>query len=285
MGDSRHGMWRTGVGTVLLAAVVAAAVACGGDPPPPPPPTGPPGDPTAGPPGDLPGPAEVAIQFMTGGGFAGPCCDPWQVPDLTAYGDGRVLVAGAEPAANPEIRQAPVGAAAVARLLDRARDAGLMEEVPPDTGSPCCDMAYTRVVLADATAAHEFEVTGLGVDVPDLPAAQVRARQAVADLRADLVALVEGSPRSPFTPVALAVYVFPAPVEDGPAIVWPLDRPLAEGGRPVAGDGRCLHLTGADEVDPVHAAAREFTGPVWSDAGRHWTVHVRPLLSHEHDCP
>jgi hypothetical protein len=256
----------------------AVAVACGNNSPPVQPP-----DPPAG-------PDAIAIQFTTGGGFTGPCCDPWRMPDITAYGDGRVVLARPGAGQVPDISQATIGRTDLSQLLAGAREAGLLEPQPPDTGPLCCDLAYTDVVVADAVATNEFEVIGLGVEDEvrgELSDGQVRARRAIAELLAKLIGLAEQDPaRGGHTSAELAVYVFPtSAVADGEVTAWPLDRSLAEGGSPVARDGRCLHLNDANEVSLVIAAARDSAGPVWSNSGRQWTVFIRPLLPHEHDCP
>jgi hypothetical protein len=274
----RRGRQRCTRHVALLAAAAAAVVvvtACGYDSPSTPPP-------------DVPeGSEAVVIQFSTGGGLAGPCCDPWEVPDITAYGDGRVVVEGTAGQV-PELRQATVSRSDLAELLAGAREAGLLEEQPPDTGTLCCDLGYTDVVIADAATTHEFEIVGLGHEDninSDLSDEQVRARQALSDLRDQLVALTEQSGTGRYTPVELAIYVSASTTDGSEPAHWPLDQTLAEAGSSTDDDGGCLLLTDERDIAAVAAAADVNPSHVWSSAGQEWSVFVRPLLPHERGCP
>jgi hypothetical protein len=257
---------------VLVPTLLAAALAaCGGD-----------DRPTAPP--DLPaGSDAVVIQFSTGGGITGPCCPPWNVPDLTAYGDGRVVVvdtAGVVPA----LRQATVSRSDLAELLAGAERAGLLAAPPPDTGTLCCDFGSTKVVIADATATRELQVVGLGHEdnvTSELSDRQLRTRSAVAALRSGLAALVEQAGTAEFRPAGMAAYVSASTADGAEPGLWPLDQALAETGA----DNGCLLLTDQRDVDAVIAATEANPGQVWSSAGQNWLVLVRPLLPHERGCP
>lgn len=245
---------------ILLAAIGLGLVACGGDD------------------DDMSSPENsdaVVAQFSSGGGIAGPCCDPWVVPELTVYGDGRVLVIGD----SGGLRQAKVSPTDVAALLADAAEAGLLDQPTPDTGTLCCDLGDTVVALTDAKGTHRFSVVGLGGEEnanADLTAGQRAVRQAIVDLRSGLDRLVrESNDVGDYAPEELAAYVSPAD-DAGPGVEtppWPLPGSLAEG---------CLHITtGVDKVLDAGADAPT----TWSSAGRTWRVILRPLLPHEHDCP
>jgi hypothetical protein len=249
----------------LLLAAVSALPACGDSADPPPHPT--------------PGPPSIVLQFQTGGGLAGPCCARWDNPDLTAYGDGRVIFEDSS-----VVREATVGQEEIDQLVADARDAGLLEA--HDFGVVCCDMAYTRVVIGDAGTTNEFEVTGLGIeDEGQLSGEQIALRRAVSDLQDRLKALAEQSANQrAYVPETLAVYVYPSTEDGGRA--WPLDQSLAEGGDPVDGsDGRCLLLTDADDIGAVTGAATTNDRSMWSSGGQEWAVFLRPLLPDEESCP
>ena len=130
----------------------------------------------------------IVAQFTTGGGLTGPCCPPGTIPEVTAYADGRIVVADPDTGT----RQVTADPVAIADLLSDARNAGLLGDVVPDTGTLCCDLAYTEVVLADRTATQQLEVVGLDDefnDSPDLTPQQRAVRQALNDLRDGLEAL------------------------------------------------------------------------------------------------
>ncbi|MGH9246344.1 MAG: hypothetical protein ACRD29_18930 [Acidimicrobiales bacterium] len=233
----------------------------------------------------------IVAQFSTGGGIAGPCCPFWDVPEMTAYGDGRVVFVEGTVGQVPGMREARISRSDLADLLADAQAAGLLTPEGPDTGAPCCDLGYTRLILGEGTTTHELSIMGLGFEHvdDDLSDEQRRTRQAVTDLRARLRSIAEDSDRvGGYAPEELAVLVLPgsrAPgVEPTP---WPLDHSLADGGNPAGHEGRCLHVTNLDTgaARAVLAAARQATSATWSSAGQEWTVLIRPLLPHEHACP
>jgi hypothetical protein len=270
----RHGQ-RCSWKIALLAATTVAVAACGDD------------SASTRPPDVPEDPEAVVVQFSTGGGIAGPCCEPWDVPDLTAYGDGRVLV---EDTAGevPGLRQATISRSDLAELLAGARDAGLLEAQPPETGTLCCDLGYTRVVIAEAERTHEFEVVGLGHEGnlnSDLSDEQVNARQAVSSLRDRLLALTEQNGTSRFQPAELAIYPSVSTADPSESAPWPLDQALAGTGSSAGDDSGCLLLTDQSDVGAVIAAAEGNPGHQWSSAGQVWWVSVRPLLPHERGCP
>jgi hypothetical protein len=239
----------------------------------------------------------VVVQFSSGGGIAGPCCDRWVVPEMTAYGDGRVVIAEGGAGPVPTLHQATVDPTDIADLFAGAAEAGLLDDPAPATGTLCCDMSETDVVLTDATATHEVSVVGLGAEDDantDLTDDERAVREAIIDLRRQLEGLAEaGDAPGPYVADELAVYVFAGEVgpDVEPPPAWPLDDPLAQGGTPIDSGGRCFTLTTGSDTVLAAAAAREAGGAVgdattlWTSAGRTWHVILRPLLPHEHGCP
>jgi hypothetical protein len=226
----------------------------------------------------------IVFQFHTGGGLAGPCCEAWAVPDITAYGDGRVVVRGPNVGRVPGLRHATVREVDLAQLLADARDAGLLGPAPVDLGVVCCDMAYTNVVIADAVVAQEFVVMGLGAQGRDLTEQQVRTRQVISDLRARLFTLAEqDAGGSEYVPDELVAYARAPLAGAADAMPWPLDEPRLEA--PIGNDLRCFHIAAEDDVGALLRTVQRSTGDNWTAEGREWTVFVRPLLPHEHGCP
>lgn len=244
----------------------------------------------AGKPGETPdlptGRDTVIVQVETGGGLAGPRFDPWHLPELTVYGDGRTVVVAGRDGQAPRIGEGSMSRPALIDLFAATRDGGLLTAPGPDTGSICCDMAYTKVTLRTGSATHEVTVMGLGAERNDgLSDDQLRARQAVTDM---MDRLRESAERA-YAPEEVAADVFPSHDADAEAIRWPLRRSLADAGTPVGEDGRCLHVTNlgsGNAADQVLDAARDAArAGVWASAGSQWRVLFRPLLPHEHACP
>jgi hypothetical protein len=197
----------------------------------------------------------------------------------------------------PTLRQTTVDPADLAEVFADAAESGLLDDPAPDTGTLCCDLGDTNVVLTDAAATHELSVVGLGGEDnanADLTADEREAREEIIDLRGRLDSLAEqGDDQGPYAADELAVYAFPGEVgpDAEPPPPWPLGDSLAEGGTPIDPDGRCLHLTTDSETVLAAAAARDASSTpddattLWTSAGQIWHVILRPLLPHEHTCP
>lgn len=244
----------------------------------------------AGPTGPPDGPGAPVVQIRAGGGVAGPCCPPWDVPVLTAYEDGRVVWVEGTVGQVPGLRQSTVARTGLADLLDQARSDGLFA-AGLDAGTLCCDLPEARVTLRSGTDSNEVAIVGLGQegDGARLTESQRQVRRAVEDLALLLIDRAERSEAyGGYAPEEVAAYVFPTGDEARPATTeWPLERPLTDGGTPVREDGRCLPVTDADgapDARRVIAAARDADTSIWSSGGRDWIVHLRPMLPHERAC-
>lgn len=234
---------------------------------------------------------DVVIQFTTGGGLGGPCCEFWDLPELTVYADGRLLIVEHADGEVPEFTSASVPGTQIDKLLDDARDAGLLGPEPPDTGAPCCDLAYTRVSLLDLDpdALFEYQVIGLGFEgdsADELTAEQHAARAKLLALKDELGALAAGGVASGwYVPRELALLVNEGRYQpDDEPQPWPLGRPLSDTDSPDPQGDHCIHVTGAD-VRIVLDAIEQANNPSWTSDGAEWNVWVRPLLPHEHGCP
>jgi len=228
----------------------------------------------------------LVIQVSTSaiGGPGGPVAE--DLPELTAYDDGRVVFWGdfGFDGQVPRMFEATVPRSELDTLLSEARDAGLLDDPPPDTGEGGFEALPTEVILSDGGATQTLVVTGLDRDdAPALTAEQRAARDAIRRLRDQLLALAEGA-ASAYTPVELAAYA--ARREPGARGVtpWPADRPLSEGEEVEGIHERCLLLTG-EAASAVLEIASEADSDRWSSGGENWIVFLRPLLPHEHTCP
>lgn len=240
----------------------------------------------------------IVIQFSTrGGGLPDPSL-PGKilaaVPEITAYGDGRVVLVTGKDGQLPALSQASVTRSDLADLLTDAQAAGLLTAEEPDTGEDVVaqqlfDFPSTEVILAEATSTHEFSIYALSAEgeVRGLSDEQRKARAAAADIESRLHAMVEKN-AGEYAPYELAAYVSPR-AQSGPSdpaedpTLWPLGS-LARGGEPVGEGWRCFHIAGFHPVVDTVAAARRAPSSTWLSADQEWTVFIRPLLPHEHGC-
>jgi hypothetical protein len=215
----------------------------------------------SGPPRPPTGPDEVVVQVVTSGGFTAESRPPADLPKVSVFGDGRVVVVGPTTLefpgpALPNLQEFRVNDDGLARILRAARDAGLLADESPDYGDPgVTDQTTTTVtVRADGVTRRFIELAGdagaLGDDV------------------------VHGSTRR-YDPAAVAVLVRPSDTTDGDMHAWPLGD--------LAGTD-CVVLSGIDATTALDAARTAREGDAWQSAGATYSVVFRPLLPDEHTC-
>ena len=263
-------------------------------------------DPTNQPPTSSGG---VVLQLSYEGGFVPAGFPLLDVPAFTLYGDGRVITPGVQiaiypPPALPAIVERTADEAAIAAIVERARDAGLGAEDLDlrDTGNVAVADAATAVfVLTIDGRTTTAEVYAMGVDgepttMPGLSHDQVELRRALSSLAADLGDLtwVEdagGSLGDESSYVGEAARLLVGPVREDPELpqetfAWPIDLPLRTLGEPVEWDPetRCAVLEGEDwrAVHEAAGAANQLTP--WSDGRTERTIAFRPLLPDESGC-
>ncbi|HEU0243082.1 MAG TPA: hypothetical protein VFQ75_04200 [Candidatus Limnocylindrales bacterium] len=237
-------------------------------------------------PADLPG-DHVLLRVEEYGGLAG-----WQDAStprrfsLTA--DGTLL--GVTPGVSrmPAIRETHLDPAALAAAWATIGASGVARDGKLDIPG-LFDADSSFITVDGGGRATTLQVYGLGVSgdvagpgVP-VPAGDVPARRAVADLLAELAVLAAGG--EPVDAPRLALYI--ANAGDGllPAVPWTGALDLAAAGGPVsvAGFERCAVLEG-DHA----AAAAEFARALPADrvveqGGARWAVGFRPLFADEAD--
>lgn len=226
----------------------------------------------------------VLVQYSTStiGGPGGPV--PEDLPELTVYDDGSVVLRDPAAAAGPipGLLESTVDTTEVDRLLAEAREAGLFEAT--DLGGGGFEPLPTTVILRDGSTSHRFEVAGLdGPDADGLTGEQSAARSATRSLRDRLLALTVGH-ASAYAPTGLAAFASPRAPGARPVLDWPADRPLDQGDQSDGTHERCLLLTG-DDLETVTETAGDADTDRWASGGDNWIVNLRPLLPHEHACP
>lgn len=287
-----------------IAALVMAACSVAGGSGSPPPPSIEPGAisyPT--------GAGDLVVRLRYVGGFAPPSAHMLDLPAVSVYGDGTVIVPGPVPAiypgpALPNLQRATITPAGMQLLLEAARDAGLLgPDAHYDMGGIMDASSSEFTVNADG-AIHTISAYALfesGGREPENPGAEPAVIEARAKLLVfqnqlgQLEALLgpEVGDATPYVPTALQLLVSDgAPVDEQALgqepIEWPLETPLATFGEPMAAlimGERCGVVTGSD-VDallPSFQAANTLTP--WTDDGAAFGIAVRPLLPGEAGCP
>lgn len=259
------------------------------------------------------GATDIVVRVDTRGGLTSREYQLGIVPQLTVFGDGRVVVDGPvteqyPPHALPNLLTGTLSRAAIVRLVERARRGDLLRT--RDFGQPSVkDHPTTSVTFFDAScpptascAAPPPPLRAYGLDFTEggaltgLTPAQRDARRQLRSFIRDATDAATRVATEPYTASAVAIYVRPAnpvaaddPVEPGHAS-WPLGE-LATIGDPVdQGPGadsvyRCAVLTGADATKALAVAAQATGITRWESGGSEYVIVWRPLLPDEHACP
>jgi hypothetical protein len=229
------------------------------------------------------------VRVVTEGGFTAETRRPAHLPQLSVFGDGRVVVIGPTALqypgpALPNLQEFRVTRAGLARILETARAAGLLDDAVPDYGDPgVTDQATTTVTVRADGITRRVDVYALGFRgrvsgvTPEQSEQRDRLQQFI-ELAGDAGALgddvVAGSERR-YEPTALAVRVEPADASDGETHGWPLGD--------LAG-AECAVHRGADVARALDVARTAHEGDAWESAGATYTVTFRPLLPDERTC-
>ncbi len=237
------------------------------------------------------GPDDLVIQVSTGGGLIAPQSLVVEIPAVSVYGDGTFIVPGPTTAqypgpAWPHIQRGRISEEELQELLQAARNAGFLDDEPPDFGEPGVSDAPSTDVVVDA-GGDERAVSIYALDFveadddldPEQRAARERAR--------DFIAMLPTDATEQYPVDAIAVLVSPYVTDEIPfegEAEWPLGS-LAGAGEPIEGfspDSRCLLVTGTDDPDTVRAAAQGTSeGARWYAEGESYNLVFRPLLPHE----
>jgi hypothetical protein len=251
-----------------MAAVVVTLAACGasssgGSGPPPP-----------------TGADEVVVRVVTSGGFAAESRRPAQLPQLSVFGDGRVITVGPTTLdypgpALPNLQESRVTRAGIARILAAARDAGLLEDAAPDYGDPgVTDQATTTVTVRANGVTRRVKVYALGFKgrVSGVTPEQMENRRKLDEF-IELAGEPGGTRR--YEPSGLAVLVRPSDASQGETRGWPLG---------VLAGTECVVLEGSDVTTALEAARDAREGDTWVSGGAAYQLTFRSLLPDERSC-
>ncbi len=246
----------------------------------------------------------LVLRIDTRGGFTPAEYQLAIVPELSLFGDGRVVVTGPvteqyPPHALPNLLTGVLTRSEVQRLVRRAADTGLLDR-PLDFGQPgVTDMPTTTVTVDDGSRHTQsaYALQGGPTDgLPGLAAAQRDARDRLNAFVEDATAAATRVATEPYRASEVAVYARRAEpvgiddvgIEPGRAD-WPLGD-LATTGAAVGGPGadpayRCAVLGGREAERALAAAAGASSITRWQSGGRDYRIVFRPLLPDEHACP
>lgn len=274
------------LGLVALFAVLLGA--CSGTVAPPPSPS----VDASGLPAD---PDELVVQLRSAGGFMAPEYTFRDLPSISVYADGRVIVdlAGRDVHAGsllPSLVTDRLDPGEVEALLIAAERAGLASGNDVFYPSPgAADVPPTTFIIWSSAGATTTTFGALGVGpLPDDPG-EIAARDKAIGFVRRLAEVAKAIGSDPYRPAVVRAAVRTYAVTD-PAYVrdpvdWPLSSSLATAGTPISAGspdlGRCVLVSGAelDRLWPILADA-DVTTPFTSD-GERYALVVRPLLPDE----
>ncbi len=284
----------------LLALVVSACTSSGAGP-------------TVSP---SPSPTATGIVYPTGardlvlrlryvGGFLPPAAHLLDIPVISIYGDGTVIVPGPQVElypgpALPNLQRATISAAQMQILLEAARDAGLLgPDAHYDLGG-IMDASSAEFTLNADGRIHTVSAYALmeGGESPEgIDPVVVEARAKLALLQGQLGsldALFDTTLEwTPYQADAVQLLVSSGAPDDGQGLdqqpkAWPLSTPLAGFGTslPVLMPGQRCGVVSDSDLDllmPLLETANTLTP--WTGGGESFGIAVRPLLPDEEGCP
>lgn len=253
---------------------------------------------------------DLVLRFRYVGGFAPPSAHLMDMPVVSVYGDGTVIVPGPQimiypGPALPNLQRATISPAGMQVLLAAARDAGLLgPDAHYDLGG-IMDASTAEFTLNAEGRIHTVSAYALmesGGREPEMPGTN---DPAVADARARL-SLFQGQlgslealldteigPWTPFEPDAVQLLVTAGAPDDGQGLVqqpitWPLDADLATFGDPlpILMEGQRCGIVAGVELEtlwPLLGEANALTP--WTDGDAAFGIAARPLLPSETGCP
>ena len=236
-----------------------------------------------------------------------------QTPSFALFGDGRVVMMGVQTLefpgpALPPLLERRLTEQGIQAILEAVEATGQFDSTRELRGAMnvVADAADTRFAVNAAGRDVTVSVYGLGMlmpgmEVPDMPAGEAEAHEALGALNDRLMMLDDWLPADawatdawhPYEPEAFRLYVRDVtnePVDgDLPEHVmdWPADDDPAAFGeeQPFFGNGtRCGIAEGEDWLAALSEATQSTR---WTDDGeRRFTVAPRPLLPHDEPaCP
>lgn len=231
------------------------------------------------------------------------------VPQLSIFGDGRIVVSGPvteqyPPHALPNLLTGTLPRDAMARLVQRARADHLLGG-GRDFGQPTVThLPTTTVTIYDppclptascarrppALHAYALDFTDAAV-LAGLTADQRAARRQLAGFVRTATDWATRVATKPYSASEVAIFVRTAatPLTTDGALpgraTWPLGQLATFGSADSPPGYRCGVLTGTDARTALAAAANATSITRWQSAGAEYTIVWLPLLPDQHQCP
>jgi len=249
------------------------------------------------------GATDLVVRASVGGGLVPVDFAVGQLPAVSVYGDGTVVVPGAiieiyPGPALPSVQTFTISEDALQFLLGEAERAGLLGPQLDYGMPPIADAATTTFTVVTGGERHDVAVYALGTEGTisagplDLTEEQQARRRAASDFATVLFGLetylagsqvVEGS--SDYAPSAMAVYATGyegSPDLPQPTRAWPAGS--LQGGEP-AGAGFTCRVVDGDALASALPAIREANQLTpWTVDGAEYHLVFRPLLPDETSC-
>jgi hypothetical protein len=235
---------------------------------------------------------DLVLRTETSGGFVAPDMVLGRFPQISVYGDGRVISEGPVPAiypgpALPNIQVSTITPELVRQLVKEGLAAGVRNG--SDLGQPgVADAPSTRVTVVTAGGKQVVTINAL----TEAPSNDRRLTSDQRSTRAKIAAYVKKLGALPKNPVAYqptAVVVFAAPwtkPANGPvppAKAWP--GPALPGTDiDSATRAGCLAVTGGQTPKVLTAARSANALTPWTTGSSKWRIVFRPLLPDENGC-
>jgi hypothetical protein len=253
--------------------------------------------PSADAPARLPAANELVLRAETYGGFVPASRQLGQFPQLSVYGDGRVISEGPVPSiypgpALPNLQVQQITPELVQSLVNQGVAAGVRNGA--DFGHPgVADAPTTRITVVSAAGKQVVTVDALAQAQPNdrrLTADQQTARTKLAAFVQKLEGLpVQKGVPAPvaYQPTGIAVFASPyTPPASGPASTpkaWPGP---ALPGAPIdpATKAGCVAVTGPQAASVLTAAKSANQLTPWTAGSAKWQITFRPLLPDETGC-
>lgn len=248
---------------------------------------------------------ELVLQIYYTGGFVPQEYNLTQLPLVSLYGDGRIIVEGPQidiypPPALPNLLETRLIAESIQTILFRAEETGLLagDRVYDDLTTFVADIPYTNIYINAGGSESLVSVYALGLDegydhVPAELQETYRALDSFVEFAQSAATNLPGHPQEPYQFEQLRIYSMPvnkevsgtsevAPEE----VVWPLSTLLSELGAPSTLEGiSCFVIEGADLQALLPYLEEANTETRWESDEQLYMLFLRPLLPHEHGCP
>jgi hypothetical protein len=238
----------------------------------------------------------AVVRVSMRGGFAAEASRRGQLPRLSVFGDGRVIIIGPTTLefpgpALPNLQEFRLTRDGLGRIIDEVRNAGLLDDPPPDYGDAgITDQPTTTVTVHVGGTTRRVDVYALdftdGVTTEQRENRERLSRfiQMAGDPGAMRDVVVPGSTRR-YETAALAVIVRRSGSTEGETRAWPLGD-LADVGTPYRRlpGARCKVFDRGQLAAVLGAARAARDGDRWESAGSTYELQFRPLLPDERGC-